>query len=58
MVKRYRQGAIGALLDEYERAISDLKKVIAEIPDSALLVIVDPNTNDDISFMRLFAADI
>ena len=47
MTKNYRQGAIGALLDEYERAISDLKKVIAAIPDNAITIIVDPNTNDD-----------
>jgi len=47
MTINYRQGAIGALLDEYERALADLKKVIAEIPDHALAVIVDPQTNDD-----------
>jgi len=47
MTTNYRQGAIGALLDEYERALADLKKVIAEIPDHTLTVIVDPQTNDD-----------
>ena len=36
MKKNYRAGATGALLDEYERAISDLKSVIADIPDAAL----------------------
>ena len=47
MTINYRQGAIGALLDEYERALGDLKKVIGDLPDNALTVIVDPQTNDD-----------
>jgi uncharacterized damage-inducible protein DinB len=42
-----RQGAIGALLDEYERAITDLKAVIETIPDHALTIIADPHTKDD-----------
>ena len=46
-MKAYRTGAIGALLDEYERAIADLKKVIEGIPDNVLIPIVDPHTNDD-----------
>lgn len=47
MTKTFRQGAIGALLDEYEKAIADLQEVIASIPDKALTVIVDPNTTDE-----------
>ena len=47
MTKIFRQGAIGALLDEYERAISDLKKVIEAIPDNGLTIITDPQTNDE-----------
>ncbi|HEX6428182.1 MAG TPA: DinB family protein [Niastella sp.] len=47
MTKAYRSGAIGALLDEYERAIADLIKVIEGIPDNALITIVDPHTSDD-----------
>jgi uncharacterized damage-inducible protein DinB len=43
----YRTGAIGAILDEYERALDDLKKVIEPIPDTSLTIIVDPNTPDD-----------
>lgn len=42
-----RQGAIGALLDEYERAISDIKKVIEAIPDQDLMIIIDPHTTDE-----------
>jgi uncharacterized damage-inducible protein DinB len=47
MQKTYRLGAIGALLDEYERSISDLRKVIESIPEIALTIIVDPDTNDE-----------
>jgi uncharacterized damage-inducible protein DinB len=42
-----RTGAIGALLDEYERAITDLKAVIITIPDQALTTIADPHTKDE-----------
>ncbi len=37
--KQNRKGAVGALPDIYEQAISDLVKVIEDIPDSALLII-------------------
>ena len=47
MSKIYRPGAIGALLDEYERALADLKRVIGTIPDNDLTMIIDPNTQDD-----------
>lgn len=47
MENKYRIGAIGALLDEYERAIADLKAVLATISDNTITVIVDPYTNDE-----------
>jgi len=47
MTKKYRTGAIGALLDEYERAIADLKQVIAPVSDRDLIEIVDPQTSND-----------
>ncbi|MBO9201748.1 MULTISPECIES: DinB family protein [Niastella] len=47
MNKNYRPGAIGALLDEYERAIDDLKAVIANINDTLLTKIIDPDTADE-----------
>jgi hypothetical protein len=47
MIKSYRTGAIGALLDEYERAISELKTVIKGIPDQQLILITDPWTKDE-----------
>ncbi|HEY9364708.1 MAG TPA: DinB family protein [Chitinophagaceae bacterium] len=47
MAKNYRKGAVGALLDIYEQAILDFKKVIENIPDDALTVITDPQTLDE-----------
>jgi uncharacterized damage-inducible protein DinB len=42
-----RQGAIGALLDLYEQAISNLNKTIENIPDHTLTVIIDHQTTDE-----------
>lgn len=42
-----RQGAVGALLDIYEQAISDLKNVIQSIPDNALTIIIDEKTTNE-----------
>lgn len=46
MPQMYRQGAIGALLDEYERAIIALQHVIADVTDIELATIADPTTAD------------
>ena len=44
---QYRSnGAKGALLDEYERSIDDLKKVIADLQPQALQAIADAETED------------
>ncbi len=43
----YRVGAVGALLDIYEEAIKDLKKVIEDIPDNILPIIIDTKTADE-----------
>jgi hypothetical protein len=45
--KKYRSGAIGAILDEYERAITDLKNVLSDVSKKDLITIVDPNTDDE-----------
>jgi uncharacterized damage-inducible protein DinB len=46
--KQYRNnGAIGAILDEYERAIDDLKEVIKNISDDTLKTIIDDKTEDE-----------
>ncbi|NSL86122.1 DinB family protein [Chitinophaga solisilvae] len=47
MDKVYRKGAVGALLDEYEKAIGELKELIKKIPDEELPVIVDAATADE-----------
>ena len=47
MTKIYRKGAVGALLDEYERAIADLKKVIEPVTDNELRIIADAETKDE-----------
>ena len=41
-----RTGAIGAILDEYENSINELKGVIEDITENELATIVDPDTND------------
>jgi len=47
MRKQYRtNGAIGALLDEYEKALNELYLVIASLNNKTLCAIVDPNTPD------------
>lgn len=45
--QKYRDnGAIGALLDEYERSITELKHVITDITPKKLTTIVDSETKD------------
>jgi uncharacterized damage-inducible protein DinB len=46
--KKYRtNGAIGALLDEYERAIKDLKYVLKTVTPTELITVVDSQTIDE-----------
>jgi uncharacterized damage-inducible protein DinB len=42
----HRTGAVGALLDVYEKTFSELQQCIDNIPDSDLEVIVDDTTSD------------
>jgi uncharacterized damage-inducible protein DinB len=46
MTKIYRQGAVGALLHEYERAILELQKIIEGISDKELITVIDSKTTD------------
>jgi uncharacterized damage-inducible protein DinB len=46
MSKTYRQGAVGALLDEYERAAGELKDVISTLDHESYTTIVDKETKD------------
>lgn len=47
MPKVYRRGAIGALLDEYERALDEFKRIIVGLPEPVFVKIVDPDTEDE-----------
>ncbi|MBV6504764.1 MAG: hypothetical protein ILNGONEN_00317 [Syntrophorhabdaceae bacterium] len=47
MRKMYRKGALGAMMDEYERAALELKSVVEQIPDDDFVRIVDSQTNDE-----------
>lgn len=45
--KLYRTGAIGALMDEYERVFIDLKKILENIPQEKFVKIYDNTTTDE-----------
>ncbi len=47
MDKVYREGAIGALMDEYERASGDLAAIIKKLSQSEFEKILDPQTKDE-----------
>ncbi len=47
MRKTYRSGAIGALMDEYERAASDLRRLVEQIPEGDFVRVVDSQTKDE-----------
>ena len=46
MTKTYRPGAVGALMDEYERAGADLTTVLESISDEEYERVRDTKTND------------
>ena len=43
----FHKGAIGALMDEYERAAAEFKNLISKIPEPDFVKIVDPDTKDE-----------
>jgi uncharacterized damage-inducible protein DinB len=47
MRETYRSGAIGALMDEYERAASELGRLVEQIPEGDFVRVVDSQTKDD-----------
>ncbi|HSD62607.1 MAG TPA: DinB family protein [Ignavibacteriaceae bacterium] len=47
MSKIYREGAIGALMDEYERASIELAAIIGRLSQSEFEKILDPHTEDE-----------
>jgi uncharacterized damage-inducible protein DinB len=47
MKKAYRKGALGAMMDEYERAASELRRLVEQIPDDEFVQIVDLQTSNE-----------
>src|SRR5919112_2656236 len=47
MRKSYREGAVGALLDEYERAVWELRRLAERIDEGDAVRVVDPTTEDE-----------
>ena len=45
--RSYRSGAIGALMDEYERAAGELGRLVEQIPDDDFVRVVDSETEDE-----------
>ena len=45
--RSYRKGAIGALMDEYERAALELKMLVNKIPPAEFVRIIDNQTSDE-----------
>lgn len=43
----YREGAAGALMDEYERAAWELRRLVEQIPEEDVVRVVDPETKDE-----------
>jgi hypothetical protein len=47
MRKTYRNGALGALMDEYERVASELTHLVKQIPEDDFVRVIDAQTNND-----------
>jgi uncharacterized damage-inducible protein DinB len=47
MSKTYRKGAVGAMMDEYERAALELKQLVESISDDSYAKLRDENTQDE-----------
>lgn len=52
MEKIYRQGAIGALADEYEKALNELKDLLEKITDDRFTNIIDNSVAEDFQSVR------
>lgn len=52
MNKIYRPGAIGAMTDEYEKALNELKTLLGEITDDQFNAIVDGSVKEDFQSPR------
>jgi uncharacterized damage-inducible protein DinB len=47
ITKAYRKGALGAMMDEYERVASELRRLVEQIPEDDFVRIVDPQTSNE-----------
>lgn len=47
MTTNYRNGAVGALVDEHERAVGEFARLLETISDEEFLQVRDTETNDD-----------
>jgi uncharacterized damage-inducible protein DinB len=47
MHQAHRKGAIGALMDEYERAAAELKRLVENIDEEDFSRIIDPQASDE-----------
>ena len=47
MTKRYRRGAVGALMDEYERAAAEIGRIVEALSDEEFETLRDAETRDD-----------
>lgn len=52
MNRTYRKGAIGALTDEYEKALNELKDLLIKIPDAEFQKVYNETTNVDFQSIR------
>jgi uncharacterized damage-inducible protein DinB len=47
MRESYREGAVGALMDEYERAVWELRRLLERMAEEDAVRVVDPATEDE-----------
>lgn len=47
MRESYREGAVGALMDEYERAVWELRRLAEQIDEADAVRVIDPTTEDE-----------
>lgn len=47
MIRTYRKGGVGAMMDEYERAVGELSRVLERIDDAGFERIRDRQTTDE-----------
>ena len=52
MNRIYRPGAIGAMTDEYEKALNELKTLLGEITDDQFNAVVDSSVKEDFQSAR------